>query len=49
MFLRKRTLGKGLRRYEFDKKKIEDTVKYESQKILDCLKELKPFPEIKYQ
>ena len=42
-------MGKGQKRYEFNKKKIEETVKYESQQILDCLKEDKPFPEIKYQ
>ena len=42
-------MGLGTKRYGFNIKDIKEFVKYESQKIYDCIKEGKPFEEIKYQ
>lgn len=41
-------MGLGSKRYGFNIKDIKEFVKYESQKIYDCIKEDKPFEEIKY-
>ena len=42
-------MGAGSRRYKFDKREIEELVKYKCEEIIECIKKNEPFDEIKYQ